>query len=741
MNTRRRALAVLAAGAMLVPVVAAGSASAAPGDAIPPAQQPLEGYCVNVLQTEPFTDILGTTFERAIECLAASKITQGGPNGISPSLYGPDLTVQRDSMATFIARLMDKAAELGGDAVRTLPAYDGTPAFTDVPRGNIHEAAINRLEQAGVVEGGVANRPRTLYSPKDQVTRGQMASFLNRAYDFLTGAPLRTDNDYFTDDETSVHEANINGVASEGIAVGDGRDSYRPSENVLRGQMAGFLVRLLGVLEEQGFIAALPPDSSALRAAVNADGVQKHLQAFQDIADANDGNRASGTPGYDKSVDYVVDELTSYGYEVSTQTFDFPFFRVVEEARLATEGATTPIETGTFVYSGSGDIQNAPIEDVDYRQPTPDDGDGNISTAGCEASDFAGFPAGAVALIQRGTCTFAAKAMNAQDAGASAVIIYNEGQEGRQGLVVGTLGGPGVTIPVVGASFQDGRALAEGGDQVEVFTKTESEIRQTENVIAESKTGDDSNVVMMGAHVDGVLEGVGMNDNGSGAAGLLEVAKQAASIKPTNTLRFAFWGAEELGLLGAENYVAELSQQEVDNIALYLNYDMIGSSNFVRFVYDGDGSASDGAGPQGSAAIEYMFADYFESQGLASDPTEFNGRSDYGPFIAEGIDIPSGGLFTGAEGVKTEEQAAVYGGEAGVAYDPCYHADCDDIDNVSLEVIGQNVDAMAHALVVFGASTRGAYDLGQPNRTSGPGTSTGGGGSQGGLRDSPHQNG
>ena len=103
---------------------------------------------------------------------------------------------------------------------------------------------------------------------------------------------------------------------------------------------------------------------------------------------------------------------------------------------------------------------------------------------------------------------------------------------------------------------------------------------------------------------------------------------------------------------------------------------MVGSPNYVRFVYDGDGSGEGPAGPPGSAQIEQLFTSYFASQSLASEPTAFDGRSDYGPFIAVGI--PAGGLFTGAEGVKTAAQAAVYGGTAGVAYDPCYHQACDD---------------------------------------------------------------
>ena len=149
--------------------------------------------------------------------------------------------------------------------------------------------------------------------------------------------------------------------------------------------------------------------------------------------------------------------------------------------------------------------------------------------------------------------------------------------------------------------------------------------------------------------------------------------------------------------------MSQLSSRQLKNIAVNLNFDMVGSPNFVRFVYDGDGSASGIEGPNGSGVVEDVFVDYFQSQGLASEPTEFSGRSDYGPFIAVGI--PAGGLFTGAEEIKTEEQEAIYGGEAGVAYDHCYHQACDDIDNVNRTAIDQMSDAAAHAALTFAMTT------------------------------------
>jgi aminopeptidase Y len=199
--------------------------------------------------------------------------------------------------------------------------------------------------------------------------------------------------------------------------------------------------------------------------------------------------------------------------------------------------------------------------------------------------------------------------------------------------------------------------------------------------------------------------GPGIQDNGSGSAAILEVASQMAKVKPRNKLRFALWGAEESGLVGSTRYVQGLAQAEQDKIALYLNFDMIGSPNHVFFVYDGDNSdgVGAGAGPAGSTAIEKTFETFYNKRGVSFKGTDFDGRSDYGPFIAAGI--PSGGLFTGAEGTKTVAEAEVWGGIAGAAYDPCYHLACDNYGNVNLFALDVNADAVAYATLQFAMST------------------------------------
>jgi Zn-dependent M28 family amino/carboxypeptidase len=188
-------------------------------------------------------------------------------------------------------------------------------------------------------------------------------------------------------------------------------------------------------------------------------------------------------------------------------------------------------------------------------------------------------------------------------------------------------------------------------------------------------------------------------------------------VNPRNKVRFAFWGAEESGLLGSEYYVSQLDDDETESLFANLNFDMIGSPNYVRFVYDGDGSdTTDPAtgqpvvGPPGSAQIEDLFLRYFAEQDLPTEPTEFSGRSDYGPFIAVGI--PAGGLFSGAEGVKTPEQAAVFGGQPGVAYDPCDHEACDTIVNLDTQALFELGDAAAHATLTLARTRSGFFEDG-----------------------------
>jgi Zn-dependent M28 family amino/carboxypeptidase len=458
-------------------------------------------------------------------------------------------------------------------------------------------------------------------------------------------------------------------------------------------------------------------NTSKLRKAVTVSGILQHERALQRIANQNGGIRASGTPGFDASADYVVKKLRKAGYKVKKQEFTFPFFIDLAQPTLSELTPTKrDFETETFQYSGSGDV-TGPVIAIGGIEIPPNPTPPPNSASGCDAADFPANPAAhSIALIQRGTCTFEAKVDNAKAAGYEAVIIFNEGQDGRTELLTGTLGNP-KDIPAVGLSFNDGKVLydeTQAGDvTAHVVTKTEIDLnRKTVNVIADSPKGKiKGETIVVGAHLDSVTAGPGINDNGSGTSTILEIAEQLSALGYTKKLqrqvRFAFWGAEELGLLGSQHYVDSLSQAQQDKIYANLNFDMVGSPNYVRFVYDGDGSASEPAGPPGSDAIEDIFTSYFDSQNLASEPTAFDGRSDYGPFIAVGI--PAGGLFSGAEGIKTPEEAAIYGGTAGVAYDKCYHQACDTINNLNTKALSELGDAAADATLTLARSKTGLF--------------------------------
>ncbi|MCK6506400.1 M28 family peptidase [Myxococcota bacterium] len=426
--------------------------------------------------------------------------------------------------------------------------------------------------------------------------------------------------------------------------------------------------------------------ASPLPEAIDGARLAAHLDALQAIADAHEDTRLAGLSGYDESVAWATSVLEAAGYAVTVQPFSHRIWQELSPPVLEVEALDG--DEGDQVASLQGSPPGearAPVAAVDLVLPP---GAENSSTSGCEASDFDGFPAGHVALIQRGTCTFGEKATLAQAAGAAAVILFNEGQDGRTEVLSGTLGeAEGLEIPVLGASFALGEALAAAGPvQVHLAIDALAEERTVHNLWADlpGEGGEDAGVVVVGAHLDSVAAGPGIHDNGSGTALVLELAVQAAALdlRPFHDLRFALWGAEESGLVGSAFYVDQLDEAQAARHVGNLNFDMVASENGARFVYDGDGSAglAGWPAPEGSEEIEALFTDWLDDQGLAWQATAFDGRSDYGPFIWAGI--PAGGLFTGAEGIKTDAQAETFGGQADAPFDACYHQACDTRDNI-----------------------------------------------------------
>jgi len=463
------------------------------------------------------------------------------------------------------------------------------------------------------------------------------------------------------------------------------------SPNACRSALAGFVL-LAGA-------AASHADGGLPSPAGQADPF-RHVQALQDIATANGGNRAAGTAGYDRSVDYVAERLRTAGYAVRLEEFTFPFFEERTPPSLvldpeAPDAFAAPREAlRTLAHSGSGAL-TAPVQAVDLGL-----GEGPLqaSTSGCESEDFAGFTPGHIALVRRGTCPFQTKAERAQAAGAVGLIIMNQGTGDQTGTFGGRLERP-AAIPVLGVTTELGRRVAETArdparSRVRLKVEAETGTRSTRNVLAE-RGEMKGPFIVVGAHLDSVSEGPGMNDNASGSAAVLEAALRLAGEPASGTpIRFAFWGAEERGLVGSRHHLDTLPEEERRRIRFYINLDMVGSVNFGRFV-----QLSQTERTAETAGIIRAFTDYFETRNLPVEERVRNQRgfgSDDAAFAAK--NIPTLGLFTGAGNAKSEEHAARFGGQAGQPYDPCYHKACDTAENINRDVLGQMTDALTHVL-------------------------------------------
>jgi Zn-dependent M28 family amino/carboxypeptidase len=470
-------------------------------------------------------------------------------------------------------------------------------------------------------------------------------------------------------------------------------------------------------------VAATPTNTKPLRDAVTVAGMREHLVALEGIARANPfrdiPTRATGTPGHIASQKYVIDKMKAAGYNVTTQEFGADIF--FEEGPAAFERVSpSPVvydrydgDSGVWYtadFSGDGD-STAHMTVVDFTPPTAE---ASASDSGCEAEDFADFPAGDIALIQRGTCDFGLKVENAAAADASGVVLFNEGTIGaadRNDVLIPTLAGYDATgVPVVGTDYATGKDLVDrdaAGD-VTLRVAVDGFINEgvlTNNVIAETPGGRSDRTVVVGGHLDSVYEGPGINDDGSGVAMMLETAEQMAAlkVKPTNKVRFIFFSGEEQGLLGSDYYVSQLGKKGLSSISAMLDYDMLASPNYARFIYDGDGTDFGFSGPNGSGQIEQVFKSFWDSQGLAYETIPFDGRSDYDAFIDNGI--PAGGIFAGAEVEKEDYQVALYGGTAGEAFDTCYHQLCDDLTNINDKGYKEHKDAAVHAILTFAQTT------------------------------------
>ena len=449
--------------------------------------------------------------------------------------------------------------------------------------------------------------------------------------------------------------------------------------------------------------APTPPQDLArdLSGKVGVDGMYAHLRKFQEIADANDGSRAEGTPGYDASVDYVAQTLRDKGFDVQTPEYE----------RLGVARPGNP----TLTVSG----RRYPVDQASLLTPTPEGGLSAVTLrpqkpAGCAVADYGTKTMkGAIAVVDDTGCSVVDKQNTAVSEGAVGLLVVSDpGTSGSpKGLFTpGYYQGLKVPVGVIGKDADV--ALRRTDAPVRLTLDAKATMVKSRNVVAQTKTGDTHNVVVAGAHLGTVAGSPGINDNGTGVAALLETAAALGSQPQiTNAVRFGFWGSEEAVLAGSTKYVGSLDRDQLNDIALYLNFDMLGSPNAGFFTYDGDQSGQPNPAvpastvPVGSAGIERTLAGYLNLAGIRPADMPLGKASDYSPFLAAGV--PIGGTTTGAAQRKSELQARLWGGTPGVAFDRNYHLPGDTVDNVSRDALGVMGPGVAFAVGTYAQSIDG----------------------------------
>ncbi|KAK6199475.1 aminopeptidase yscIII transferrin receptor [Scheffersomyces amazonensis] len=436
-------------------------------------------------------------------------------------------------------------------------------------------------------------------------------------------------------------------------------------------------------------------ETEELQSLISEKGLKKRAKVLYDIAKGSIGKyghptRVIGSPGHWGTIGYIKSEIYKLGgyFNVDTQSFN------------AIDGQ---VNSYSLLIDG---IQPKSLLALALTPPTPQ---GNpvhgdlvlVDNFGCAPEDYpSSLTKGNIVLVQRGECSFGDKSIKAGQAGASGLIIYDKEP------LHGTLGTPtGDEVATVSITEKDAapyiKKLTEDPTfKFETTLYVDSVIRNisTLNVIAETKYGDHDNVVSLGAHSDSVAEGPGINDDGSGTISLLEVAEKLTKFKVNNAVRFAWWAAEEEGLLGSDYYANSLSPEENAKLRLFMDYDMMASPNYEYEVYD----ANNVDHPNGSGTLKDLYIDWYVKHGLNYTLVPFDGRSDYVGFIDNGI--PAGGIATGAEGLKSSKGVAKFGGVAGEQFDQCYHQLCDDLSNPDYEAWVINTKLIAHSVATYAKS-------------------------------------
>lgn len=456
-----------------------------------------------------------------------------------------------------------------------------------------------------------------------------------------------------------------------------------------------------------------------LESAILSENVMTRLRVLQSIAVAANNSR-SPLNGYPASAAYLSQQLAEFvSCTPAVTTFPSIQSRQVAPPRLFVD--SVELQFGVD-FVGLRDGGNG---DYDLTREVF-----SVASLGCAAADYVGLKAGQLALVLVVTgpqdCSLYQKGLLAQQAGAGGVLLRND--FALTALPIARMrspdykpGDPLMQVPVLALSYSVGqRLLSASKTAVRVVVSTRIDFFTSFNTCCETTVGDPANVLVVGAHLDSgqsrarecfffffceaaqrirtfaVSAGPGINDDGSGSMALLEIAVQwnAIGMQPVSRVRFCWWGSEEEGLVGSRAYVAQLNAAERARIAGYINMDMLGSPNFVRFVYNGTDALP--AARSGSTRIQSAITDYFRTASLAHDLTPMVAGSDFVPFMQ--IGIPTSGVLTGAGAIKTDAQRSKYGGVANAPLDPCYHQACDTTDNIDHHVLQDMARAAAHAL-------------------------------------------
>jgi hypothetical protein len=414
------------------------------------------------------------------------------------------------------------------------------------------------------------------------------------------------------------------------------------------------------------------PDARAVAASITEEGLQARLEELAGAAGGSDRFRSVGSAGFGAAAELVERQLAAAGWSVDSDRY--------KDASVVDEGGSS-LEVGgralgvdairPLVFAPAGEVSGPAVSIA----PDPAGSTG----AGCQVGDYGTIPAGSIVLVGPGDCLRREQVLAAQQAGAGAFLAASA--HVPPGIVLRpTLLDPrGLTIPAAAVSQDAASAFAEvaaGGERARLVTRVRTEQVPTRTVLAELAGSRQGPVIMLGAHLDSVIDGPGINDNGSGVAALLEIAQALGGTRPQATVRLAFWSGEELGLHGSVRYVEALSPQQQEAIVVYVNVDMIASPNGFAGVYD------EPAAPGGSSDATRLLSAAVTRNGGTPVPVDLHSGSDHYGFAEAGI--ATAGVFSGGLEPVSAEQAAASGAEAGRPADGCYHQPCDDLSNTDL---------------------------------------------------------